>query len=74
MYRKALPLLAIWMLARPALGRQLDPAGPGGIVSTQAIPAALQISGLQVTGPFSLWCQFASLFMEVATVSARSDP
>ena len=69
MHRKALLLLAIGILARPALGRPLDPAGPGVIASAKALPTSAQ-----ALGPVSLWLQFASLFLDVATVSARPAP
>jgi len=73
MNRTIILILAILMLARPSPGRQHNPANPVVIASAEALPATPPVSGLQAAGPFSLWLQFTSLFLDVATIGTRTD-
>jgi hypothetical protein len=72
MYNKIISLSTLLLLNHPLLGCPFTPTHLGAVSYAKAA-AAPRISDLQAVGPFGLWLQFTSLFLDVATLGSREE-
>jgi hypothetical protein len=72
MNNKILFLSTLLLLTLTLQSRSFTPLHPGA-VSPAKVAAAPPLSDLQAVGPFGLWLQFTSLFLDVATLGDCKD-